>query len=73
MEIVFPEVVLQVKEKGGKRDEKSDVPLSEDGLTYTLKIKDVKATDTGNYTISTGDLTATLLLFIERMDQHTRI
>lgn len=55
---------LQVKEKGRERDEKSDVSLYEDGLTYTLKIKDMKATDTGNYTISTGDLTATLLLFI---------
>lgn len=55
---------LQVKEKGRERDEKSDVSLYEDGLTYTLKIKDMEATDTGNYTISTGDLTATLLLFI---------
>lgn len=55
---------LQVKEKGRERDEKSDVSLYEDGLTYTLKIKDMKATDAGNYTISTGDITATLLLFI---------
>lgn len=62
-------MILQVKEKGRERDEKSDVSLYEDGLTYTLKIKDMKATDTGNYTISTGDLTATLLLFI---CQHTK-
>lgn len=70
MQIVFPEVFvpLQIKEKEIKRDEKYDVSLSEDGLTYTLKIKDVKVTDTGDYTISIGDLTATVPLFIERKD-----
>lgn len=70
VEIVFPEVFvpLQIKEKEIKRDEKFDVSLSEDSLTYTLKIKGVKVTDTGDYTISIGDLTATLPLFIERKD-----
>lgn len=70
MEIVFPEVSvpLQIKGKEIRRDEKFDVSLSEDGLTYTLKIKDVKVTDTGEYTISVGDLTATVPLFIERKD-----
>lgn len=44
--------------------------LSEDGLTYTLKIKDVKVSDTGDYTISIGDLTATVPLFIERTHKY---
>lgn len=73
MEIVFPEVfvfIWQVKGKEARRDEKFDVSLSEDGLTYTLKIKDVKVSDTGDYTISIGDLTATVTLFIERTDYY---
>lgn len=61
-------VFRQVKGKEVKRDEKFDVSLSEDGLTYTLKIKDVKVSDTGDHTISIGDLTATVPLFIERAD-----
>ncbi|XP_059191658.1 immunoglobulin superfamily member 22-like [Centropristis striata] len=60
-------LVWKVKDKEVKRDEKFDVSLSEDGLTYTLKIKDVKVSDTGDYTISIGDLTATVPLFIERI------
>lgn len=54
-----------MKGKEVKRDEKFDVSLSEDGLTYILKIKDVKVSDTGDYTISVGDLSATVPLFIE--------
>lgn len=70
--MVFPKVFVfwQVKGKEVKRDEKFDVCLSEDGLTYTLKIKDVKVSDTGDYTISIGDLTETVPLFIERMDKY---
>ncbi|XP_035521440.1 immunoglobulin superfamily member 22-like [Morone saxatilis] len=60
-------LIWKVKGKEVKRDEKFDVSLSEDGLTYTLKIKDVKVSDTGDYTISIGDLTATMPLFIERI------
>lgn len=59
-----------MKGKEVKRDEKFDVSLSEDGLTYTLKIKDVKVSDTGDYTVSIGDLTATVPLFIERTDKY---
>lgn len=68
----FPEVFvfLQVKGKELKRDEKFDVSLSEDGLTYTLKIKDVKVSDTGDYFISIGDLTATVPLFIESKNKY---
>ncbi|KAI3371505.1 hypothetical protein L3Q82_024091 [Scortum barcoo] len=60
-------LIWKVKGKEVKRDEKFDVSLSEDGLTYTLKIKDVKVSDTGDYTISIGDLAATVPLFIERI------
>ncbi|KAE8296494.1 Immunoglobulin superfamily member 22 [Larimichthys crocea] len=60
-------LIWKVKGKEVKRDEKFDVSLSQDGLTYTLKIKDVKVSDTGDYTISIGDLTATVPLFIERI------
>ncbi|XP_067356837.1 immunoglobulin superfamily member 22-like [Channa argus] len=60
-------LIWKVNGKEVKRDEKFNISLSEDGLTYTLKIKDVKVSDTGDYTISTGDLTATVPLFIERI------
>lgn len=60
-------LIWKVKGKEVKRDEKFEVSLSEDGLTYTLKIKDVKVSDTGDYTISIGDLSATVPLFIERL------
>ncbi|KAM6960723.1 immunoglobulin superfamily member 22-like [Aplochiton taeniatus] len=59
--------VWKVKGKEVKRDEKFDVSVSEDGLTHTLKIKDVRASDTGDYSVSLGDLTATAPLFIERI------
>lgn len=58
--------VFQVKGKEVKRDEKFDVSVSDDGLTYTLKIKDVRASDTGEYTMNIGDLTTSAPLFIER-------
>uniref|UniRef100_A0A3B3R4Y6 Immunoglobulin superfamily member 22 n=1 Tax=Paramormyrops kingsleyae TaxID=1676925 RepID=A0A3B3R4Y6_9TELE len=48
-----------------KRDEKFDVVVSEDGLTHTLKIKDVRPSETGDYTLSLGDLTSTSPLFID--------
>ncbi|KAI1903990.1 hypothetical protein AGOR_G00001080 [Albula goreensis] len=59
--------VWKFKGKELKRDDKMDVTVSEDGLTYTLKIKDVRPSDTGDYTLSLGDLTATAPLFIERI------
>lgn len=59
-------LVWQFKDKELKRDEKFDVCVSDDGLTYTLKIKDVRPSDTGDYTINIGDLTTTTSLFIER-------
>uniref|UniRef100_A0A8B9H649 Immunoglobulin superfamily member 22 n=1 Tax=Astyanax mexicanus TaxID=7994 RepID=A0A8B9H649_ASTMX len=59
--------VWKFKGKELKRDEKFDVCVSEDGLTYTLKIKDVRPSDTGDFTISIRDLTTTAQLFIERI------
>ncbi|KAM9568035.1 LOW QUALITY PROTEIN: immunoglobulin superfamily member 22-like [Salvelinus alpinus] len=59
-------LVWKVKGKEVKRGEKFDMPVSEDGLTYTLKIKDVRASHTGDYTMSIRDLTASAPLFIER-------
>lgn len=53
------------KGKDLKRDEKFDMSVSEDGLTYTLRVKDVRPSDTGDYTLCLGDLTATAPLFIE--------
>ncbi|KAL4622694.1 immunoglobulin superfamily member 22 [Arapaima gigas] len=50
-----------------KRDDKFDVSVSEDGLTYTMKIKDVRPSDTGEYTLSLGDLSAKAPLFIDRI------
>ncbi|XP_031419296.1 immunoglobulin superfamily member 22-like [Clupea harengus] len=55
------------KGKDLKRDEKFDMSVSEDGLTYTLRVKDVRPSDTGDYTLCLGDLTATAPLFIERI------
>ncbi|XP_046907454.1 immunoglobulin superfamily member 22-like isoform X1 [Hypomesus transpacificus] len=60
-------LVWKVKGKEVKRDEKFDVSVSDDGLTYTLKIKDVRASDTGEYTMNIGDLTTSAPLFIERL------
>ncbi|XP_061772633.1 immunoglobulin superfamily member 22-like [Nerophis ophidion] len=60
-------LIWKAKGKEVKRDEKFDVSLSEDGLTCTLKMKDVKVSDSGDYTISIGDISATVPLFIERI------
>lgn len=59
-------LVWKFKGKELKRDEKFDMCVSEDGLTYTLKIKDVRPSDTGDYTISIGELCTTAPLFIQR-------
>ncbi|XP_062402492.1 immunoglobulin superfamily member 22-like [Sardina pilchardus] len=59
--------VWKCKDKELKRDEKYDMSVSEDGLTYTLRVKDVRPGDTGDYNLCLGDLTATAPLFIERI------
>ncbi|XP_066557228.1 immunoglobulin superfamily member 22-like [Amia ocellicauda] len=60
-------LVWKVGGKEVKRDEKFDVSVSEDGLTYTLKIKDVRPSDIGEYSMSIGDMTASTQLFIDRI------
>uniref|UniRef100_W5M1J2 Immunoglobulin superfamily member 22 n=1 Tax=Lepisosteus oculatus TaxID=7918 RepID=W5M1J2_LEPOC len=60
-------LVWKVRGKEVKRDEKFDVSVSADGLTYTLKIKDVRPSDIGEYSMSIGDMTASTQLFINRI------
>ncbi|KAF7245553.1 Immunoglobulin superfamily member 22 [Varanus komodoensis] len=49
-----------------KRDDKYEIITSEDGLTHTLKIKDVRPSDMGEVAFETGDLVTKAELFIER-------
>lgn len=49
-----------------KRDDKYEIITSEDGLTHTLKIKDVRPSDMGNISFEAGDLVTKTELFIER-------
>ncbi|XP_062974483.1 immunoglobulin superfamily member 22 [Elgaria multicarinata webbii] len=49
-----------------KRDDKYEIITSEDGLTHTLKIKDVRPSDMGDVAFETGDLVTRAELFIER-------
>ncbi|KAG2462986.1 IGS22 protein, partial [Polypterus senegalus] len=58
-------VIWKVKGKELKRDEKFDVSVSEDGLTYTMKIKDVRHSDIGDYSLCIGDMVASTQLFID--------
>ncbi|XP_051779360.1 immunoglobulin superfamily member 22-like isoform X2 [Erpetoichthys calabaricus] len=60
-------VLWKVKGKELKRDEKFDVSVSEDGLTYTMKIKDVRHSDIGDYSLCIGDMVASTQLFIDRI------
>ncbi|XP_053123582.1 immunoglobulin superfamily member 22 isoform X1 [Hemicordylus capensis] len=49
-----------------KRDEKYEIITSEDGLTHTLKIKDVRPSDVGDVSFETGDLITKAELLIQR-------
>ncbi|XP_060132103.1 immunoglobulin superfamily member 22 isoform X1 [Zootoca vivipara] len=49
-----------------KRDDKYEIISSEDGLTHTLKIKDVRPSDVGAVTFEAGDLTTQADLSIQR-------
>ncbi|KAJ7344394.1 hypothetical protein JRQ81_000344 [Phrynocephalus forsythii] len=49
-----------------KRDDKYEIITSEDGLTHTLKIKDVRPSDIGEVSFETGDLVTKSKLSIER-------
>ncbi|XP_059829909.1 immunoglobulin superfamily member 22-like [Hypanus sabinus] len=50
-----------------KRDDKHDIIVSEDGLTHTLKIKDVRPSDIGEYSFSAGDIVSSSELQIDRL------
>ncbi|XP_069753359.1 immunoglobulin superfamily member 22-like [Narcine bancroftii] len=50
-----------------KRDDKHDIIVSEDGLTHTLKIKDVRPCDIGEYSFSAGDQISSSELMIDRL------
>ncbi|XP_005990539.1 immunoglobulin superfamily member 22 [Latimeria chalumnae] len=62
-----PGVVWKYKGINLRRDEKLDVSVSEDGLTHTLKVKDIRPSDTGEYSIHIGDMVSTAELFIDRI------
>lgn len=49
-----------------KRDDKHDIIVSADGLTHTLKIKDVRPCDVGEYSFTAGDQISTSELQIDR-------
>eukprot|EP00062_Callorhinchus_milii_P025727 gi/632987019/ref/XP_007910562.1/ PREDICTED: immunoglobulin superfamily member 22 [Callorhinchus milii] len=49
-----------------KRDEKHDITVSEDGLTHTLKVKDVRPSDLGLYSVCVGDKTSSGQMLIDR-------
>lgn len=48
-----------------KRDDKYEIISSEDGLTHTLKIKDVRPSDMGEISAQAGDLVTKAVLSIE--------
>uniref|UniRef100_A0A4W3GTL1 Immunoglobulin superfamily member 22 n=1 Tax=Callorhinchus milii TaxID=7868 RepID=A0A4W3GTL1_CALMI len=48
-----------------KRDEKHDITVSEDGLTHTLKVKDVRPSDLGLYSVCVGDKTSSGQMLID--------
>ena len=56
-----------------RRDEELEPSLSEDGLTYTLEIRDVKAREAGGYDISVGDLRATRTLLVGRKSHRETV
>nr|XP_028588967.1 immunoglobulin superfamily member 22 [Podarcis muralis] len=49
-----------------KRDDKYEIISSEDGLTHTLKIKDVRPSDVGAVTFEAGDIATKADLSIQR-------
>ncbi|XP_025057898.1 immunoglobulin superfamily member 22 isoform X1 [Alligator sinensis] len=50
-----------------KRDDKYEIISSDDGLTHTLKIKDVRPSDIGEISVEAGDLVQKAPLIIERI------
>lgn len=61
-----PDFVWKFNGKELKRDEKYEITVSEDGLTHTLKIKDARLSDSGEFSAEVGDLVQKAQLTIDR-------
>ena len=61
-----PNFVWKFNGKELKRDEKYEITVSEDGLTHTLKIKDARLSDAGEFSAEAGDLVQKAQLTIDR-------
>ncbi|KAJ8777680.1 hypothetical protein J1605_014333 [Eschrichtius robustus] len=62
-----PNSVWKFNGKELKRDEKYEITVSEDGLTHTLKIKDARLSDNGEFSAEVGDLVQKAQLTIDRI------
>nr|XP_006133509.1 immunoglobulin superfamily member 22 isoform X2 [Pelodiscus sinensis]XP_006133510.1 immunoglobulin superfamily member 22 isoform X2 [Pelodiscus sinensis]XP_014434234.1 immunoglobulin superfamily member 22 isoform X2 [Pelodiscus sinensis] len=62
-----PNFTWKFNGKDLKRDDKFEIITSDDGLTHTLKIKDVRPSDIGEFSAQAGDLVQKAPLFIERI------
>ncbi|CAK6449257.1 unnamed protein product [Pipistrellus nathusii] len=60
-----PNFVWKFNGKELKRDEKYEISVSEDGLTHTLKIKDDRLSDSGEFSAQVGDLVQKAQLTID--------
>lgn len=61
-----PNFVWKFNGKELKRDDKYEISVSEDGLTHTLKIKDARLSDGGEFSVQAGDLVQKAQLTIDR-------
>lgn len=61
-----PDFVWKFNGKELKRDDKYEITVSEDGLTHTLKIKDARLSDSGEFSAEAGDLVQKAQLTIDR-------
>ncbi|XP_054518126.1 immunoglobulin superfamily member 22 isoform X3 [Pan troglodytes] len=62
-----PNFVWKFNGKELKRDDKYEITVSEDGLTHTLKIKDARLSDSGEFSAEAGNLVQKAQLTIDRI------
>ncbi|MBZ3868933.1 Immunoglobulin superfamily member 22 [Sciurus carolinensis] len=62
-----PNFVWKFNGKELKRDDKYEISVSEDGLTHTLKIKDARLSDSGEFSVEAGNLVQKTQLTIDRI------